>query len=147
LAAVFEALLVSALPVTPEVECIIRERLETFDEDAKVARPWEDVLADLKARRPLPGAADLTLNISEADNSLDLDLVRSVAPFFRLKTKAADEIIKSSQAVVQWPKIARRLALSARACDHMAPTLPAENLTAVRHVANGRDPPRVYAAA
>ena len=42
------------LPVTPEVERIIRERLETFDEDAKAARPWEEVLADLKARRPLP---------------------------------------------------------------------------------------------
>ena len=44
----------SDLPVTPEVERIIRERLETFDEDAKAARPWEDVLVDLKARRPLP---------------------------------------------------------------------------------------------
>ncbi len=43
----------SDLPVTPEVERIIRERLETFDEDAKAARPWEDVLADLKARRQL----------------------------------------------------------------------------------------------
>lgn len=42
------------IPLTPEVERIIRERLETFDEDAKAARPWEDVLADLKARRPLP---------------------------------------------------------------------------------------------
>jgi hypothetical protein len=42
------------LPVTPEVERIIRERLETFDEDAKAARPWEDVLADLQAHRPLP---------------------------------------------------------------------------------------------
>ena len=41
-------------PETPEVERIIRERLETFDEDAKAARPWEDVLADLKTRRPLP---------------------------------------------------------------------------------------------
>jgi hypothetical protein len=41
------------LPMTPEVERIIRKRLETFDEDAKAARPWEDVLADLKARRPL----------------------------------------------------------------------------------------------
>ena len=42
------------VPVTPEVERIIRERLETFDEDAKAARPWDDVLADLKARRHLP---------------------------------------------------------------------------------------------
>ena len=44
----------SDLPVTPEIERIIRERLETFDEDAKAARPWEDVLADLKAHRTLP---------------------------------------------------------------------------------------------
>jgi hypothetical protein len=44
----------SHVPVTLEVERIIRERLETFDEDAKGARQWEDVLADLKARRPLP---------------------------------------------------------------------------------------------
>ena len=44
----------SDLPVTSEVERIIRERLETFDEDATAARPWEDVLVDLKARRPLP---------------------------------------------------------------------------------------------
>jgi hypothetical protein len=44
----------SDLAVTPEVERIVRERLETFDEDAKTARSWEDVLADLKAHRPLP---------------------------------------------------------------------------------------------
>jgi hypothetical protein len=31
----------SDLAVTPEVERIIRERLETFDEDATAARPWE----------------------------------------------------------------------------------------------------------
>jgi serine/threonine-protein kinase HipA len=71
---------------------------------------------------PVPGSLGLTLNISETDNALDLDLVRSVAPFFRLKAKAAGEIIESSQAVVkQWRKIARRLALSTRACEWMAP--------------------------
>jgi hypothetical protein len=43
-----------AAPVTPEVEAELRRRLETFDKDAKIARPWEEVLADLKARRPLP---------------------------------------------------------------------------------------------
>jgi len=41
-------------PVTPELEAELRRRLETFDEDAKAARPWQDVLVDLKARRPLP---------------------------------------------------------------------------------------------
>ena len=44
-------------PVAPEVERILRERLETFEQDAKVARPWSDVLADLKARRPLTASA------------------------------------------------------------------------------------------
>ena len=44
----------SDLPVTPQVERIIRERLETFDNDAQAARLWEDVLPDLNARRPLP---------------------------------------------------------------------------------------------
>jgi hypothetical protein len=37
--------------VTPEVEAELRRRLETFDEDVRAARPWQDVLADLKARR------------------------------------------------------------------------------------------------
>lgn len=43
--------------VSPEVEAELRRRLETFDEDAKTARPAKDVLADLKARRPLPTPA------------------------------------------------------------------------------------------
>ena len=42
------------ISVSPEVEAELRKRLETFDEDAKAARPWQDVLSDLKARRPLP---------------------------------------------------------------------------------------------
>jgi serine/threonine-protein kinase HipA len=83
-------------------------------------RGWR--LSEAFDMNPVPGSSGLTLNISEADNALDLDVVRSVAPFFRLKAKAADEIIKRSQAVVrQWLKIARRLALSAQACDRMAP--------------------------
>jgi hypothetical protein len=44
-------------PVTPEVEAELQSRLETFEEDAKTARPWEAVLADLKARRQLPAAS------------------------------------------------------------------------------------------
>ena len=43
--------------VTPEVEMELRKRLETFDEDAKTARPAQAVLADLRARRPLPTAS------------------------------------------------------------------------------------------
>jgi serine/threonine-protein kinase HipA len=71
---------------------------------------------------PAPGSFGLTLNISETDNSLDLDLVRSVAPIFRVTAKAADETIERIQAVVkQWRKIAGRLGLTARDCDQMAP--------------------------
>lgn len=71
---------------------------------------------------PVPTAAGLTLNINETDNALDVDLVRSVAPFFRVKTRTADEIIERSRGIVgQWRKIAGRLGLSARACDRMAP--------------------------
>jgi serine/threonine-protein kinase HipA len=79
-------------------------------------------LSDAFDMNPVPGSAGLTLNISEADNSLDLDLVRSVAPFFRIPAKDVAGIIASGQAVVkQWRKIAGRLGLSARACDRMAP--------------------------
>jgi hypothetical protein len=40
--------------IDAETRRILEGRLATFEEDAKAARPWEDVLADLKARRPLP---------------------------------------------------------------------------------------------
>jgi hypothetical protein len=42
--------------VSPEVEAELRRRLETFDEDVTTARPAKDVLAELKARRPVPPA-------------------------------------------------------------------------------------------
>jgi serine/threonine-protein kinase HipA len=64
----------------------------------------------------------LTLNISEADNAMDLDLARSVAPYFRVATKMVDEIIERYRAVVrQWPKIANSLGVSAREQERMAP--------------------------
>ena len=47
-------------PLDVDTRRILEERLETFDEDAKAARPWEDVLADLKARRPLPPSTPLS---------------------------------------------------------------------------------------
>ena len=71
---------------------------------------------------PVPGSRGLTLNISEADNAMDLDLARSVAPYFRVAVADANEIIKGCKAVVaQWAKIAARLDLSAREQERMAP--------------------------
>ena len=70
---------------------------------------------------PAPGSQGLKLNISEADNAMDLDLARSVAPYFRVNAKAASEIIERSSAIVrQWPKIATNLGVRGREQERMA---------------------------
>jgi serine/threonine-protein kinase HipA len=70
---------------------------------------------------PVPESHGLKLNISEAENEMDLDLVRSVAPYFRVDVKAANEIIESSQAVVrQWSTIAIQLGIPAREQEQLA---------------------------
>ncbi len=70
---------------------------------------------------PVPESQGLKLNISAADNALDLDLARSVAPYFRVGLKAANEIIERSQLVVkQWHKIADQLGIPATEQDGMA---------------------------
>lgn len=52
-------------------------------------------------------AVGLSLNISDASNSLDFDLVKSVAKEFRIDSKRADEIIsKILSEVRHWEKIA-----------------------------------------
>ncbi|MSQ98143.1 MAG: type II toxin-antitoxin system HipA family toxin [Xanthomonadales bacterium] len=80
---------------------------------------WQ--LSDAYDMNPVPESHGLKLNISEADNALDLDLVRSVATYFRINVKTANKIIDSNCAVVkQWPKIAVRLGVSARRQEKMA---------------------------
>lgn len=70
---------------------------------------------------PTPDAHALTLNVSEADNAVDLALARSVAPYFRVDKKTANDIIATGQTVVrQWPKIAGQLRIPAREQDRMA---------------------------
>lgn len=70
---------------------------------------------------PAPGSQGLKLNISEADNAMDLDLARSVAPYFRVNAKAASEIIERNTAIVrQWPKIATSLGVRGREKERMA---------------------------
>lgn len=69
---------------------------------------------------PVSGSTGLRLNISEADNELDLDLARSVAPYFRVNTRLADEIVERFRSVVaQWPTIAKALGIPAREQDRM----------------------------
>ena len=58
---------------------------------------------------PVYFGTGLTLNISETDNSLDWDLARSVAKYFRINDKQATEIITMTRTTVsQWPKIASK---------------------------------------
>lgn len=78
-------------------------------------------LSEAYDMNPVPESHGLKLNVSEADNALDLDLARSVAPYFRISKAGADEVIKHSQAVVrQWPKIANHLQVHAREQERMA---------------------------
>lgn len=78
-------------------------------------------LAPVYDMNPVPNAQGLKLNVSEADNALDLDLARAVAPHFRVPKRQADEIIMRSQAVVrQWPKVAAGLKTSAREQERIA---------------------------
>lgn len=70
---------------------------------------------------PMPDAQGLRLNVSTADNALDLDLALSVAAYFRIALKAANVIIERSQAIVrQWSKVAKGLGIPARERQRMA---------------------------
>jgi serine/threonine-protein kinase HipA len=86
-------------------------------------------LSEAYDMNPVPDSHGLKLNISETDNALDLDLVRSVAPYFRVSKSHADEIIERSQVVIrQWPKIADGLKIPAREqlrmVDQLGPQAP-----------------------
>ena len=79
-------------------------------------------LSDAYDMNPVAESQGLKLNVSESDNALDLDLARSVAAYFRVSKKLADETIEHSQAVVrQWPRIADSLHVRPREQERMAP--------------------------
>jgi serine/threonine-protein kinase HipA len=64
--------------------------------------------------------AGLSLNISETDNALDLDLALSVAEYFRLDEKTAGKIImKTKTAVSGWRKEAAAIGLPKSEQDRM----------------------------
>lgn len=70
---------------------------------------------------PVPDAGGLRLNISETDNARDLDLARSVAPYFRVKKPQAEDIIERfAHTVAQWCVIAGRIGIAKREQDSMA---------------------------
>jgi serine/threonine-protein kinase HipA len=55
----------------------------------------------------------LSINISETDNALEIDLAMEVVEYFRINNKRADEIIKQvTTAVSQWEKVAAKYNIS-----------------------------------
>ncbi len=78
-------------------------------------------LSEAYDMNPVPGALGLALNIDETDNALDLDLARSVTPYFRIKAAEAEPTIDRIAGVVgRWRSIASSLGLSRSEQDEMA---------------------------
>jgi serine/threonine-protein kinase HipA len=70
---------------------------------------------------PVYYGTGLTLNISETDNSLDFDLARSIAAYFRLSDTRANDIIEQIKKVVRrWPGLANKYQIPAKEQDVMA---------------------------
>jgi serine/threonine-protein kinase HipA len=69
-----------------------------------------------------PDGAGLALNISETDNTLDLELVTDVAKQFRVKAARAKIILAEvREAVATWPTEAKRARLPRAEQERMAP--------------------------
>ena len=69
---------------------------------------------------PVPFGTGLRLNISETDNLLDVDLVESVAPSFRVSALRAKELIKRMKLIVStWADEAKTLGVSRQEIQHM----------------------------
>lgn len=70
---------------------------------------------------PVPTGTGLTLNISDEDNSLNLELAKEVAAFFRIGSTRANEIIQIITSVVKdWQKVASKYGLARNEIDLMS---------------------------
>ena len=82
-------------------------------------RGW--VLSPAFDLNPVPYGRGLTLNISETDNSLDYDLARSVAKYFRIEKKRGESIIAEvKRSVDGWREAAKGIGIPKIEQDLMA---------------------------
>jgi serine/threonine-protein kinase HipA len=78
-------------------------------------------LSEAYDMNPVPRSSGLALNVDESDNARDLELVLSVAPYFRLSHAEATAIVATmSRVVTQWRSIATALGIKRRDHDDMA---------------------------
>lgn len=71
---------------------------------------------------PNPHGVGLTLNITEEDNSLDYELVMSIASLFRVGAEQASNYLKSVKiAVNNWREVAGKLNIPRRQIDEFSP--------------------------
>lgn len=83
-------------------------------------------LAPAYDMNPVPWGDGLHLDISASDNALELDLVREVAPMFRVLAPRREEIIEEVRsAVSSWPQRASEIGLSRSEQERMAPAFAA----------------------
>jgi len=69
---------------------------------------------------PDPHGNGLKLNVSEADNTQDLDLARQVAPVFRIKADEANQIVKHFVNIVRrWREVAELVGIKSAEHDRM----------------------------
>lgn len=70
---------------------------------------------------PDPHGTGLSLNISELDNSLNLDLAYQVAPHFRVSSSKADAIVAMARdAVSNWKQVAAEIGISRQEQEWMS---------------------------
>lgn len=70
---------------------------------------------------PAEKATGLSLNISEKDNALEVELALDVAPYFRINSKkASDLLVAIKKTTAQWNKHATNMGISKREQERMA---------------------------
>lgn len=71
------------------------------------------ILSPAYDMNPADKASGLSINISEDDNSLDLDLAKEVAEYFRIDSRKSDQIIlKVTSVVKEWRSVANYIGIS-----------------------------------
>jgi serine/threonine-protein kinase HipA len=78
-------------------------------------------LSEAYDMNPVPGSSGLSLNIDENDNAMDVDLVRSVAPYFRITRAQASAVVSEFESAVRgWREVATAIGIGRQEQHEMA---------------------------